>query len=101
MTIFVDASQNVRQPAYSDKKSEVVTPEDQTFMGYVKSLIHAIEIWHLNMLATFLVAVFVYWQFRSMFVARLRPKQQKHESFNASKPVKKKEFADKQVRFIN
>uniref|UniRef100_A0AC34QHF3 Nitroreductase domain-containing protein n=1 Tax=Panagrolaimus sp. JU765 TaxID=591449 RepID=A0AC34QHF3_9BILA len=32
-----------------------------------------------------------------MFVARLRPKQQKHESFTAQKPIKKKEFADKQV----
>ncbi|KAE9554774.1 hypothetical protein FO519_002035 [Halicephalobus sp. NKZ332] len=49
------------------------------------------------MIATFFVAVFVYWQFRSMFVARLRPQQQKHESFTASKPVKQKEFADKQV----
>jgi hypothetical protein len=74
--------------------SEVV--EKFTFMGYVKHFIASIEVWHLNVFSTVVVILFVYIQFRSMFIARPRPKQIQHESFN-QKEAKQKEFADKQV----
>lgn len=75
--------------------SEVV--EKFTFMGYVKHFIASIEVWHLNVFSTVVVILFVYIQFRSMFIARPRPKQIQHESFN-QKEAKQKEFADKQVK---
>uniref|UniRef100_A0AC34GY88 Nitroreductase domain-containing protein n=1 Tax=Panagrolaimus sp. ES5 TaxID=591445 RepID=A0AC34GY88_9BILA len=66
-------------------------------MGYIKHFIASIEVWHLNVFSTVVVLVFVYLQFRSMFIARPRPKQLQHESFNNQKEAKQKEFADKQV----
>uniref|UniRef100_A0A7E4V8M2 Nitroreductase domain-containing protein n=1 Tax=Panagrellus redivivus TaxID=6233 RepID=A0A7E4V8M2_PANRE len=65
--------------------------------GYVKQLLASVDAWHLNALSAFVVTVFVYFQLRSMFVVRPRPKQAlATESFN-KKPVKKREYADKQV----
>lgn len=86
-------------PSVATSTTTAEISEKYTFMGYVKQFIASVEIWHLNVFSTVIVLVFVYFQFRSMFVTRLRPKQIKQESFN-QKSVRQKEFADKQVNYI-
>jgi hypothetical protein len=96
----VRSSCAVRSPSGSCEPTTEISSEKITFMGYVKHFYASIEVWHLNVFSTVVVLLFVYFQFRSMFVARLRPKQLQQESFNQKAAAKQKEFADKQVIFI-
>ena len=96
MSFFAEAARSCASRSPSGQCETPETTERVTFMGYVKQFIASIEVWHLNVFSTVVVLVFVYLQFRSMFISRPRPKQLKQESFN-QKTTKQKEFADKQV----